>query len=491
MTVPQVNSTASTIPTPAASSTSQVSIAPSDLSSQTSLNRTTGPCANGEFVNALCFDELNLAEYLQRWWGLNEGVCNSKNAKFAQCFYALETDYGPSDCGQINNDAACTQPIWKDFENVNDGIQKFYVAWNLWNTAGFFLDMWTAIGAAEASSQAGIGQIVALLDPPKKENVALDYVFEALSFGLSLYAEGSLIVKALIRSTAQTSGLGNRIFPAGTVDGEYQDWSLVAANVGKCTDAFRNSVAQGLPVIENNITAFIEWSQVSGLSGYRPPLHGLSENMTITLNTYAISEILASQGIVVSRAANTDVHALQTNGSQLNWDTGCGGGYDNVGVCDTFFWDGVDTYGLTDPDHFTRNFHDELVSLFSPTDSAPPLTTGKLLFSGAQHCYEVTGKNGGNMPLLDPTDQSQITCLSDVPVCTWDENGYGPFDNSCKNLPDSNAVLYGFGVSGCAGEEGSIFSIDVPRAYLGPGIYQDAKNISSLYADDFCDNFDF
>ena len=455
------------------------------------MNTTTGLCADGIFVDDACFDELNLAEYLANWWTANEGLCNSKNAKFAQCFYALETDYGPSDCAQINDDAACTQPLWKDFQNATHGIQNFYVAWYLWNTAGFFLDMWTAIGAAEASSQAGLGQIVALLDPPKKENVALDYVFDALSFGFSLYAEGSLIMKALLRSTSQSSGLGGKMFPSGTVDGEYQDWSVVAANIGKCTDAFRTSVAQGLPLIENNITAFIQWSQVSGLSGYRPPLHGLSENMTQTLNTYAIARILSTQGIVVSRAANTDVHALQTNGSQLNWDTGCGGGYDNVSVCDTFFWDGVDTYGLTDPDHFTKNFHDDLVSLFSPNDSAPPLTTGKLLFSGAQSCYEATGNNGGNNPMRDPTDASHIVCLSNVQVCTWDETGYGPFDHSCKNLPDKDAVLYGFGVSGCRGDVDSVTSIDVPRAYLGPGIYQNAKNIEELQVDDFCDNVDF
>ena len=390
----------------------------------------------------------------------------------------------------MNNDAACTQPLWNDFKNAKNGIQNFYVAWNLWNTNGFFLDLWTAMGAAESSSQAGIGSIISLLDPPS-DKTKMEYVLDALSFGLSLYAEGSIFMKALLRSAPQGYGLGNKIFQRGTVDGEYQDWSVISANLGRCTDIFRATVADELPLIQNNLTTFIQWSEISGLSGYRAPLNGLAQNMTQALNTYAIARILDTQGIVISRAANTDVHALQTNGSQLNWDTGCGGGYDSFGICDTFYWDGKDTYGLTDPLHFTKSYHDELEELFTPKDNAPSLTTGRLLFSGAQHCYEATGKNGGSPPLLDPNDASHIVCLSNAPICTWDETAYGPFDNSCKNQPDRSAPLWGFGAAGCKGEDNSIFSIDVPRAYLGPGIYQDAKNIDALSADSFCDDVDF
>ena len=469
--------------------TSPPSISPSDLAIHTTAFNLTGPCSQGTFVDASCFDVLNLSEYLVQWWASNEAICNSQNAQFARCFYALETQYGPSDCSQMNNDAACTQPIWNDFKDKKNGIQNFYVAWNLYNTAGFFLDMWTAMGAAEASSQASLASIISLLDPPAQKT-KMTYVLDALSFGMSLYAEGSIFMKALLRSAPQGYGLGGKIFERGTVNGEYQDWAMIAANIGKCTDVFRATVAEELPLIVNNLTTFIQWSEISGLSGYRAPLNGLAQNMTQALNTYAIARILDTQGLVISRAANTDVHALQTNGSQLNWDTGCGGGYDGLGVCDTFFWDGVDTYGLTDPSHFTKSYHDELEELFMPKDSGPSLTTGRLLFTGAQHCYQSTGQNGGSPPSLDPTDASHIVCLSNARVCTWDESGYGPFDSSCKNDPDRDAALITFGASGCKGEPDSIYSIDVPRAYLGPGIYQDFKNIDALGSDTFCDDVD-
>ena len=489
-TLQKATVTQPTQPNSTVNSSTVQSIYPSGLALQKQFPNKTGPCSDGIFVDASCFAILNLSEYLQRWWDSNEAECNSRGAQFARCFYALETQYGPSDCAQINNDAACTQPVWKDFENTKHGIQNFYIAWNLWNTAGFFLDMWTAIGAAEASCQAGIAQVVSLLDPPQ-EKTKMEYVLDVLSFGLSLYAEGSVIMKALLRSAPQGYGLGGKIFQRGTVNGEYQDWTLIAANIGKCTDTFRATVAEELPLIQNNLTSFILWSEISGLSGYRAPLNGLSQNMTQALNTYAISRILDTQGVVISRAANTDVHALQTNGSQLNWDTGCGGGYDNLGICDTFFWDGVDTYGLTDPVHYTKSYHDELEQLFTPRDNANSLTTGRLLFTGSQNCYKATGQNGGAPPLLDPLDPSHIICLSNAPVCTWDESGYGPFDSSCKNDPDKGAPLGGFGASGCKGEPNSIFSIDVPRAYLGPGVYQDAKNIDALTSDTFCDDVDF
>ena len=75
-------------------------------------------------------------------------------------------------------------------------------------------------------------------------------------------------------------------------------------------------------------------------------------------------------------------------------------------------------------------------------------------------------------------------------VCTWAEDNFGPFDNSCANLPSHNAVLQGFGVSGCIGSVDSTTSIDVPHAYLGPGVWQDARNIPDLQVDTWCDNID-
>lgn len=87
-------------------------------------------CTDGATPDPSCFNELDLPDYITHWWTANKGKCGQQ--PFAQCFYALETPYAPSNCGQLNNDAACTQPQWVDFQKKTNGIQNFYVAWNIW-----------------------------------------------------------------------------------------------------------------------------------------------------------------------------------------------------------------------------------------------------------------------------------------------------------------------------------------------------------------------
>lgn len=363
------------------------------------------------------------------------------------------------------------------------------------NINGFFLDIFSAIGAAEGSASAGVSQIVTLLDPIVHPSEVLQDILMALSFGLSLFAEGSNLVKALIRSMPQSTTLTGKLFPAGTIEGEFQDWSLVEQNLGQVTDAYRKSVAETLPIIQNNVDDFTQFSRNSGLSGFRPSLNGLADKITLSFNTYVISRIMATQGFIVSRSADTDVHALQTNGSHLRWDTGCSGGYTN-GICDSFFWDGKDTYGLTDTSHWTKDLHKELMTLMG---GDKPLTTGELLFKGAQDCFTATGKNGGATPGLNPGDLTSFTCLSNLKVCTWAQDGLGPFDTTCQQANDgkksktqTNDVLPQFGIAQCGLV--SRFSkgdgIAVPRVYLGPGVYKDNRKIKSLKKMKFCDTDD-
>ena len=100
------------------------------LAAQASASAAAAKCSDGSFVDASCFNELDLPDYLISWWSTNQGQCSGRG--FAECFYAKATKYAPSDCGQLNHDAACTQPIWNDFKGLTNGIQNFYVAWNLW-----------------------------------------------------------------------------------------------------------------------------------------------------------------------------------------------------------------------------------------------------------------------------------------------------------------------------------------------------------------------
>ncbi len=314
----------------------------------------------------------------------------------------------------------------------------------------------------------------------------------ALTFGLSLYAEGIPLEKALWRILPQSLTVAQKLYPSGTVEGQWDTWKEVQNNVGKITDAFQASVAGAVPVLENNITAYIQFSQGSGLSGYRPSLPGLSEALTQAFNTYVISRVMAVSGYVLSRTPNTDVHALQTNGTKLNWNTNCGGGYDANGLCDSFFYDGTDTYGLTDGGHWAHDMNDILNHFMTGT---APMTTGKLLFTGAQSCFHNTGKNGGNAPVMNLNNPLEFSCLSNLRVCNWDLTSLGPFDASCpKGKNGFTPELQRFGAAKCNGGGGRFqplpVELAVPRVYLGPGIKADRGNIKALKGYNFCNTYD-
>lgn len=363
--------------------------------------------------------------------------------------------------------------------------------------------MYNAIGNGEAKASGDIGKLAEDLNPPKKTNVALNDLLIAATFALSLYSEGTVLMKALIRTAPQTTGMLGKLFPTGELDQTVETWADAASQLGTVTQAFQNSVAAGLPILQDDVQNFIKWSQASGLSGNRPSLDSLSNDMSQALTAYATSRIMSDigkllvplqitpfltiAGIVVARAPGIDVHDLQANhADDLNWDTGCSGGYTN-GVCDSFFWDGTDTYSVIDPEHQKKNYHDVLVELLQG-DS--PKTTGQLLFTAAQACVARTGKNGDASPSIDQDDPTQLSCVSTMRICTWDENGFGPFDKSCPNLPSGDAALPRFGISGCIGETGDTTSIDVPHAYLGPGLWKDGHGVEAVQGDSFCNNID-
>jgi hypothetical protein len=104
---------------------------------------------------------------------------------------------------------------------------NFYVTWVIYNTQGFFLDMYLAIQGSDQVVHDGLAAVVTLLNPPEsqKQAEAVDLVLAIIGFGTSLYAEGSIVTKALLRTLPQTAALLPKIMPAGTVDASWQTWS--------------------------------------------------------------------------------------------------------------------------------------------------------------------------------------------------------------------------------------------------------------------------
>lgn len=117
-------------PLPAPSSTPSTTV---PATSSAVSNALPTQCTNGASPDASCFNALDLPDYILHWWSANSASCGQQ--AFAACFYAKNTKYAPSDCGQLNNDAACTQPVWNDFAGTVNGPENFYVAWNIWSVS--------------------------------------------------------------------------------------------------------------------------------------------------------------------------------------------------------------------------------------------------------------------------------------------------------------------------------------------------------------------
>ncbi|CAI7597598.1 unnamed protein product [Penicillium pancosmium] len=430
-------------------------------------------CANGANPDESCFNALDLPDFIMDWWKDNEANCGDYDG-FADCWYAKMTPYSPSKCDQLNTDPACTQPLWKDFTGFND-VQRFYVTWCIWNTQGFFLDMYNAVGNAAQPVSDAIGSIVTTLDPPDDSTSPWEYVFMALTFGLSLYSEGSVLVKAFLRSAPQTSTvLHNVMFPAGDVSGDVTAWADVADELGKFTTKWQKSIGTGLPLVQNNISVFIPLHQNTPLSGVRPSLDDLTSTIQQSVGGYVASACLNELNWVVTRAEKIDVRSLQ-NAGNLQWDTGCDSDYDGNGICDSYFYDGTDTYSITDPQNMATD-QDKIMQKLIGGES--PFTTGKILFTSGLQCTQTCGANGGCAPSLDPNDPSSASCISTARVCTWTWDDYGPFQPGCANLPSSDAVLPRFGVDPCVGHD---MSTSVPWSYLGGGIVD--NNAPGWWAD--------
>ena len=84
------------------------------VSSQPQSTAGSGQCQDGSVVDASCFNDLDLPDYVTKWWSSNQGQCD--NLPFGDCFYKVATKYSPSNCSQININSNCDQPKWDDFK---------------------------------------------------------------------------------------------------------------------------------------------------------------------------------------------------------------------------------------------------------------------------------------------------------------------------------------------------------------------------------------
>ena len=158
----------------------------------------------------------------------------------------------------------------------------------------------------------------------------------------------------------------------------------------------------------------------------------------------------------------------------MNYDIDCKG-YNEQNVCDAWWYSGnyQSAFTLNDFSHMNRNYGQQITDLFAN------LTTGQLLFEGAQACNS-EGNFGQPVNITVNAAGVNTACISQLRILTWDmtcappKRWRGPIDKNCEFLETipQNDFLH---QNARAVTDESILS--VPAGYLGPLITQTEQKL--------------
>jgi len=183
--------------------------------------------------------------------------------------------------------------------------------------------------------------------------------------------------------------------------------------MGIVTTYLQHNVTSALAAIQNDPTTFLAFTGSGNFSVTNVTTTSDQSDAILTaLNTYVISRCLQANNWEIARAIDTDMNALQKNGTDPNWSIpGCGNGYTN-NICGAYYFNqaiGV-SFTLTNHKDLSLDPTSDISTLFSTW------TTQDLLFNGAAWCQV----QGGSAPVVS-TGMSGVSasCLSDMKVCTW------------------------------------------------------------------------
>lgn len=93
----------------------------------------------------------------------------------------------------------------------------------------------------------------------------------------------------------------------------------------------QHSYAQFLPAVVNDVDVCATIFEGGPFSSTLPNVENMQRSMVIGLNTFLVSQAYIDNGFFFTRTLDTDIHALQTNGSHsgLVIDKACQGGYNS------------------------------------------------------------------------------------------------------------------------------------------------------------------
>lgn len=425
-----------------------------------------------------CWDELNLTQWVINW--ASDNKCYESEG-FSTCFLRLNGFWG-IDCSQIAPNA-CVPP-----QNPNLATQPevFYVAYNIYAVNQFFYSWWEAVGNSGGIAADNIGKIVQVVDIPSKEGVilqdillAVQSVFALIPGPLGIYAAHSAFsftwqAAAQVISNALNTlpNIGRFLFPIDNSDSEIIQLADLSANFAQTVLVpVQSNLNQTLVSVMSNESEFLAFASQGNFTALPPSLPDQSNYLYFAFNTYLISQALNGNNVYGVIARGTNPQEMSTNGTKLNYDIDCQG-YNEQNVCDAWWYSGnyQSAFTLNDFSHMNRNYGQQITNLLAN------LTTGELLFEGAEACNS-EGNFGQPVNITVNAAGVNTACISQLRILTWDMSCTLPkkgLNKDCEFLETTSQPEFLFQNAHAVTDE-SILS--VPAGYLGPLITQTKQKL--------------
>ncbi|KAL8685994.1 MAG: hypothetical protein Q9218_007419, partial [Villophora microphyllina] len=381
----------------------------------------------------ICWQVLNITGYINDWISFNQAECDSKDMGFADCFHYIEFQDG-ANCTSFTGLSQCPSLDTRSFTGRTNGAHAYYVAFNIWNIQNWFRTYYQAVGGANGLASDNINMIARTLNIPTPKSISVLDILAGLAWAFGLispsgYAEripklGEKIVgfgaqapgEYLLRAVQGSPTLARNLVAKGDLSDTNVQIAEMGSDLARITAQLQTNIQNAIIVVMSNFSLFFDFVEDGFFSTQIENINTVAQNVTLALNTYLVSQALQDDNVIITRALDTDVNQLQLNGSAYQYDTGCGQGYDEWGMCGSWWYDSTNhiSYGLESLKDMLNNYTDPLESLFNQG-----ITTPELLFMNSQLCADASSSTQGNAPgtsLSTSTGIWNTECISNMKI---------------------------------------------------------------------------
>ncbi|KAL8713831.1 MAG: hypothetical protein Q9225_006681 [Loekoesia sp. 1 TL-2023] len=230
-------------------------------------------------VNPSCWETLKLTDYTRDWWAVNGTKCKTGTG-FSTCFLQVY-NLGLYDCTGVKPNS-CPPPS----ATAGYSPQEWYVLYNIYAINQVFLSLYQAIGNANTLASERVGAVVALLDPPEKNNIFVHDLLTALSAGFALLPAANAIAGTIIKAAQQIPNVVGLLFPVGTTDSRVAQWANINNELATVVQYYQGNISDIIPAVNNNLDSFIAYAGTGQFSVN--PLPDLSDESDALLQGLSV-----------------------------------------------------------------------------------------------------------------------------------------------------------------------------------------------------------